>query len=91
MKDTGLGDSLDVVCRKGKEGFWEDRSYGSIFVQEKAFVVLDIDSQNLLLQFYISIASSSTTEISNNNNSNKKQNLWLYWDHQCKVNLLHDP
>lgn len=44
VRDRGLGDSSDVVGREGKKGIWEDESYGSIFVQEKAFVVLDIDS-----------------------------------------------
>ena len=43
MKDTGFGDPLYVDCREGEEGIWEDRRCGSIFVQERAFVVLDID------------------------------------------------
>lgn len=83
MKDTGLGDSLDVVRRKGKEGFWEDRSYGSIFVQEKAFVVLDIFIFLLPPVLLLKYLTTTTT-------TNKKR-LWLYRDHQWKVNLLHDP
>ena len=35
MKDTGLGDSLYVVCKEGEEGIQGDRGSNSIFVQEE--------------------------------------------------------
>lgn len=50
---------------------------GSISVQEKVFGVPDIDLQNLLLQFYISLASSSAIEITIKTNKHTKKPLWL--------------
>lgn len=77
MKGTGLGDSLYGVCKEKEERIWDNSGSGSISVQEKVFGVPDIDLQNLLLQFYISLASSSAIEITIKTNKHTKKPLWL--------------
>lgn len=88
VQDLEIPYMVYVKRRKKESGI---TGSGSISVQEKVFGVPDIDLQNLLLQFYISLASSSAIEITIKTNKHTKKPLWLSWDHQCKVSLLHDP